>query len=284
VKKQTSANLTSSKGSARERSGLSLPDKENPLNRFGFSTLTEKERTLEKESSDRKRESIDQDDEEGSRKKPHRVSGRVIKQLEQDSEKRKKTNRKAVIEKKGRGSKSTHASRTSHTSRSSRSSRNNDDGEEDEDEELQDSNLRKSSRTRASSTIAYTEADSDDEFARNAFILPESEGRSKRPKRQSNSVKRKTLPSSKSKNQEEVIEMSDSEAECVNSYANDFSDSEEEGVKKSNPKSNSKSNPKSNPNSASDKDSDNGSDSDSEESSSDNEIGKKLGLELMVRG
>lgn len=173
-------------------------EKENPLNRFGFSALTEKE----------KNDQAIQLDREILASKAATATSKQTKQRSSTASRGAHNNRKITVDKKRKSSRKSSLKR-----------------EESEDEEI-DINQRKSSRTRANSEIAYVEADSDDEYAQKAFILPDSgsKDRSLKTKMSKKGVK-KIIKSSKAVNGNlENDQESDKESE--KSHCGDFSDSD----------------------------------------------------------
>jgi hypothetical protein len=168
-------------------------EKGNPLNRFGFSALTEKERNDQ---------AIDLDSEILASKAAN--ASKQTKQTSSTASRGAKNNRKIAVDKKRKSSR-----------------RSSLKDEESEDEEI-DINLRKSSRAQATSEIAYVEADSDDEYAQKAFILPGSGSKDRSVKRK---VAKKEVKSSKmAKGTSDNDQESDKESE--KSHCGDFSDSD----------------------------------------------------------
>jgi hypothetical protein len=167
-------------------------EKENPLYRFGFSALTEKEKNDQ---------AINLDSEILASK-----AANASKQTKQRS--RGAINNRKIVDKKRKSSQ-----------------RSSLKDEERGDEEI-DINLRKSSRARANSEIAYVEADSDDEYAQKAFILPESGSNDKLLKRKvAKKEVKNTMKSSKTAHgTSDTNQESDKESE--KSHCGDFSDSD----------------------------------------------------------
>lgn len=179
-------------------------EKENPLNRFGFSALTERE----------KKDKAIFLNSEILASKAAAATGKRTKQRSSVAP-RGHNNKKLSVDKKRK---------------SKRKSSHENEEDENEDEEEKDISLRKSSRTRANSEVAYVEADSDDEYAQKAFILPESDSRGKtvksNGKKEVKEVKKTGMKSSKKSVSEPSDNDEDSGKESEKSHCGDFSDSD----------------------------------------------------------
>ena len=210
-KGKVASSAASNKSKAREKPSVctkrkAVPDKGNPLKRFGFAKLTEREKQETNVSSRHTDASKGQSpghNDSGSARSSTRIAT-IIKKNDADvKSSAEKENKQNKIKEKKR--------QREVTRRSSRSSQvveviDHEEDEEDDYEEVdmddggekgyeledkeRSTTFRKSSRTTTVSA-GYVEAHSDDEFARSSFIDRERVSRGRVAKKSSKSIKKK---------------------------------------------------------------------------------------------